>query len=168
MYMPTASTMTTLRKPNRRLMGPPCGPLHRETQPLTSNQRVRKLRSSQCTVFSITCSRVAFPRKRQVVSLCSAEQPRRVFPHGTLTIAIYLDWAARSESDVAFLLPDIPISADGLKHGFGGVVQPFSFLFGEMAEDGFAGGWSAEMDVGGFPSHGVEQAEFGVGATQGR
>ena len=54
-----------------------------------------------------------------------------------------------------------------MEHGFGGVVQPFPFLFGDMAEDEFAGGWGAKMDVGGFPSHGVEQAEFGVGGTQG-
>jgi len=46
-------------------------------------------------------------------------------------------------------------------------VQPLAFLFVEMAEDEFARGWSAEVDVGGFPSHGVEQAEFGIGSTQG-
>ena len=54
-----------------------------------------------------------------------------------------------------------------MEHGFGGVVQPLPFLFIEMAEDGFAGGLSAEMDVGGFPSHGVQEAEFGVGGAQG-
>ena len=70
-------------------------------------------------------------------------------------------------SGVALFLPDFPIGADGLEHGFGGVVQPLRFLLVEMAEDEFAGGWSAEMDVGGFPSHGVEQAKFGVGGAQG-
>ena len=43
----------------------------------------------------------------------------------------------------------------------------FRFLFIEMAKDGLARGWGAEMDVGGFPSHGVEQTQFGIGATQG-
>ncbi len=70
-------------------------------------------------------------------------------------------------SDITFFLPHIPIGADGLEHGFGGVVQPLRFLFGDVAEDCFAGGWSAEMNVGGFPSHGVKQAKLGIGGAQG-
>jgi len=70
-------------------------------------------------------------------------------------------------SDVAFFLPDFPVGADGLEHGFGGLVQPLSFLFREMMEDGFARGFRTQMDVGGFPSHGVEQAEFSFGGAQG-
>src|SRR5580693_10170865 len=70
-------------------------------------------------------------------------------------------------SGVAFFLPDFPIGADGLEHGFGGVVKPLALLLVEMAEDEFAGGWGAEMDVGGFASHDVEQAQFGVGGAQG-
>ena len=70
-------------------------------------------------------------------------------------------------SGVAFFLPDFPIGTYGLEHGFGGVVQPLGFLFVDVAKDGFAGGWGAEMDVGGFPSHGVEQAKFDVGGAQG-
>ena len=70
-------------------------------------------------------------------------------------------------SDIAFFLPHVPIGAGGLEHGFGGVVQPLWFLFGDVAEDCFAGGWSAEMNVGGFPSHGVEQAELGIGGAKG-
>jgi hypothetical protein len=62
------------------------------------------------------------------------------------------------KSDVAFLLPNLPVGADGLEHGFGGVVQPLPFLLVEVAEDRFARGGSAEMDVGSFPSHGVKQA----------
>ena len=61
----------------------------------------------------------------------------------------------------------MPVGADGLEHCFGGVVQPLGFLFVDVAEDGFAGGGSAEVDVGGFPSHGVEEAEFVIGGAQG-
>src|ERR1700683_2661312 len=61
------------------------------------------------------------------------------------------------KSGVTFLLPNLPIRTDRLEHGFGGVVQPLSLLLVDVAEDEFAGRWGAEMDVGGFPSHGVEQ-----------
>src|ERR1700692_2960617 len=70
-------------------------------------------------------------------------------------------------SGVAFLFPNRPVGADSLEHGFGGVVQPLPFLFFEVTEDRFAGGQGAEVDVGGFPSHGVEQAELGTGRAQG-
>ena len=46
-------------------------------------------------------------------------------------------------------------------------MQPLSFLFIEMAENEFARGWSAEMNIRGFPSHGVQQAQLGIGRTQG-
>ena len=80
---------------------------------------------------------------------------------------ILANGAARFESSVAFLLPDVPVLLDGLEHGFGGVVQPFAFLFGDMVKNEFAGGRAAEMDVGSFPSHGVQKAEFGIGGAQG-
>jgi hypothetical protein len=68
---------------------------------------------------------------------------------------------------VAFLLPDVPVRADSLEHDFGGVVQPLGFLLIEMAKDGLAGRWSAEMNIGGLPSHSVEEAEFSIGRAQG-
>ena len=77
-----------------------------------------------------------------------------------------MDTVARWELAVTFLLPDVPVGADGLEHGFGGVVQPLPFLLIDMAKNRLASGGSAEMDVGGLPSHGVEQAKFGVRATQ--
>src|ERR1700733_6947610 len=47
------------------------------------------------------------------------------------------------------------------------MVQPLSFLFVDMAQNRFAGRCSAEMDVGGFPSHSPEQSEFDVRCAQG-
>src|ERR1700682_442078 len=73
----------------------------------------------------------------------------------------------RLTSDITFLLPDLPIGAGGLEHGFGCLVQPLPFLFGQMAEDRFASRRGAEMDVGGFPSHSVQETEFDVGSPQG-
>ncbi len=70
-------------------------------------------------------------------------------------------------SDVTFLLPDLPIGAGGLEHGFGCLVQPLPFLLGQMAEDRFASRRGTEMDVGGFPSHRVQETEFDVGSPQG-
>ena len=70
------------------------------------------------------------------------------------------------QSGVPFLFPNCPVGADRLQHGFSSLVKPLSFLFLEMAEDGFAGGEGAEMDVGGFPSHGVQKAELGPGGAQ--
>jgi len=72
-----------------------------------------------------------------------------------------------NKSAVTLLLPDLPVRAHGVEHDLGGLVQPPLFLFIEMTEDRFARGWRAEMDVGGFPSHGVKQAKFSVGAEQG-
>ena len=37
-----------------------------------------------------------------------------------------------------------------------------------MAEDGFACGRSAEVNVGGFPPHGMQETKFGDGRSQGR
>ena len=68
-------------------------------------------------------------------------------------------------SGVAFLFPNRPVGADSLEHGFGGVVQPLCFLLVEMAKNQFARGWRAEMDVGSFVAHGVEQAEFSIGRS---
>ncbi len=53
-----------------------------------------------------------------------------------------------------------------MEHGLGGVVQPLPFLSIQMAEDRFARRGRTEVDVRGFPSHGVEQAKFGIGAAQ--
>ena len=72
------------------------------------------------------------------------------------------------ESVVPLLLPDLPIAAHRIEHGLRGVVQPLPFLLIEMAKDGFTREWSAQMDVGSFKSHGVEQSEFGIRAAQGR
>ncbi len=46
-------------------------------------------------------------------------------------------------------------------------MQPLTFLRGEVAEDDLAGRGSAEMDVGGLKSHGMEKAEFSAGTAQG-
>src|SRR5580704_16858087 len=93
----------------------------------------------------------------------SRGSPRSCIPQRALVPDDNSGW----KSSVTFLLPNFPIRTDRLEHGFGGVVQPLSFLFVDMAEYEFAGRRGAEMDVGGFPSHGVEQAEFGVGGAQG-
>lgn len=73
---------------------------------------------------------------------------------------------SRVRSSVALLLPDLPIGAHGVQSGFSGLVQPLFFLLVEMTENRFARGRSAEIDVGGFPPHGVQHAEFDVGAAQ--
>lgn len=72
-----------------------------------------------------------------------------------------------SGSGVAFFLPDLPIGAGGFEHLFGGLVQPLWFSFVDVAEDCLAGGWCAKVDVGGFVSHGVEEAKLVIGGAQG-
>src|SRR5580658_501684 len=101
-----------------------------------------------------------FPRKERDPSRGS---PRSCTPPRTLIQDDNSGW----KSGVTFLLPNFPIRTDRLEHGFGGVVQPLSLLFFDVAEDEFAGRRGAEMDVGGFPAHRVEQAELGVGGAQG-
>ena len=71
------------------------------------------------------------------------------------------------ESGEAFFLPYVPVGTDGLKHGFGGAMQPLPFLRVDVAEDQFASRGSTEMNVGGFPSHGLEQVKFGTRGGQG-
>src|ERR1700678_3535755 len=70
-------------------------------------------------------------------------------------------------SAIAFFLPDVPIGADRFKGSFSGVVQPLAFLFLQVTENGLARAWGAEMDVCGFPAHGVDDAKLGVGTAQG-
>ena len=47
------------------------------------------------------------------------------------------------------------------------MVKPLRFLFIDMAKDGLASGRSAEMDICGFPSHGMKQAKLSVRSAQG-
>ncbi len=61
----------------------------------------------------------------------------------------------------------MPVVADGLEHLFGGLVQPLWFLFVDVAEDRLASGWRAQVDVGGFVSHGIEETKFVIGGAQG-
>src|SRR6267154_2693259 len=73
----------------------------------------------------------------------------------------------KPKSSISLFLPNRPIASDCLKHSFGCVVQPLPFLLCEMAKSRFAGGQSAKMDVGGFPSHGVKKAKLSAGSAQG-
>jgi len=54
----------------------------------------------------------------------------------------------------------LPILQGSFGHGFGGFVEPAGFALGEIAFDLRDGGGGAEMHVGGFPAHGVEEAGF--------
>ena len=45
-------------------------------------------------------------------------------------------------------------------------MKPLPFLLFEMSHDQFARSWSTEMNVGGFPPHGVQKTEFSIGSTQ--
>src|SRR5882762_4456379 len=85
-----------------------------------------------------------------------------------MTVGSDLSRCRRSPtSDVTFLLTDLPIGAGGLEHGFGCLVQPLPFLFGQMAENRFASRRGSEMDIRSFPSHRVQETEFEVGSPQG-
>src|SRR5579864_4074315 len=55
-------------------------------------------------------------------------------------------------------LPFAPIAFGGAEHGFGGFVQPVAGAFGQVALDCGNRVGRAEMDVGGLPAHGIEQA----------
>ena len=68
---------------------------------------------------------------------------------------------------VAFFLPHLPIFADCVQHPFRGFVQPPRLLPLHVAENRLAGGSCPQMDVRGLPSHGVEQAELGIGGAKG-
>src|SRR5579863_4333647 len=53
-----------------------------------------------------------------------------------------------------------PVAFSSGGHGFAGVVQPAGGALLEVAENGGNGEAAAEVDVGCFPAHGVEQAFF--------
>src|SRR5215470_10630890 len=56
-----------------------------------------------------------------------------------------------------FAAPNIPVAKSDFQHGFGGLMEPAVFAFGEVAADGGNGIAAAEVNVGGFPAHVIEE-----------
>src|SRR5271165_1851014 len=56
--------------------------------------------------------------------------------------------------------PGFPVLQGGLAHAFGGFVQPAIFALGQIALHILDCGWRAQMHIGGFKAHGVEQARL--------
>jgi len=56
--------------------------------------------------------------------------------------------------------PDFPVIESGSQHGLGSFVQPGILSLCQIAFDGGDGFATAEVNVGGFPAHVVEQALF--------
>ena len=54
----------------------------------------------------------------------------------------------------------MPVIEGGVEHGFGGFVEPAAAAGGEVALDFANGLRGAEVHVGGFPAHAIQEALF--------
>ncbi len=63
--------------------------------------------------------------------------------------------------------PNFPVGKRGLEHGFRSFVEPAVLAAGQIMLDRWNGLWRAEVNVGGFPAHAIEESFFIAFGGQG-